>query len=139
MRYGPGATTDHGGGPGISYPGYWTYNRFSNLGFGGLNWYYGPLGGYTPYIGTPYATTSYGYPYFGPYYSYVPLAPVIRQRQYGYDAQARLYAADGAVQQPNGAHEPANQQGTVRHISHAADHEMEVAVELLLQEPDLKQ
>lgn len=64
---------------GIAYPGYWTYNRFSTLGFGGLNWYYGPLGGYTPYIGTPYATTNYGYPDFGPYYSYVPLAPVIRQ------------------------------------------------------------
>jgi tetratricopeptide (TPR) repeat protein len=108
QTYGPpGPTysgpTYYGGGPGISYPGYWTYNRFSNLGFGGLNWYYGPLGGYTPYIGTPYATTNYGYPYFGPYYSYVPLAPVVRQRRYGYDAQARLYDADdGAVQQGNG-------------------------------------
>lgn len=70
-----------GGAPqaGISYPGYWTYNRFSNLGFGGLNYYYGPLGGYTPYVSTPYANTSYGYPTFGPYYSYVPLAPVVRQ------------------------------------------------------------
>jgi hypothetical protein len=93
--YWPGTTTYYGGGPGIAYPGYWTYNRFSNLGFGGLNWYYGPLGGYTPYIGTPYATTTYGYPYFGPYYSYVPLAPVIRQRRYGYDAQARLYETEG--------------------------------------------
>lgn len=77
--YNPGRTG--GGAPqgGISYPGYWTYNRFSNLGFGGLNYYYGPLGGYTPYVSTPYATTSYGYPNFGPYYSYVPLAPVVRQ------------------------------------------------------------
>ena len=66
---------------GPSFPSYWTYNRFSNLGFGGLNYYYGPLGGYTPYIGTPYATTNYGYPGFGPYYSYVPLAPVLRQRR----------------------------------------------------------
>ncbi len=99
---GPG-TTYYGGGPEIAYPGYWTYNRFSNLGFGGLNWYYGPLGGYTPYIGTPYATTNYGYPYFGPYYSYVPLAPVIRQRRYGYDSQARLYDAEGVtVQQDQG-------------------------------------
>ena len=63
---------------GPSAPSYWTYNRFSNNGFGGLNWYYGPLGGYTPYV-TPYGSTTYGYPYFGPYYSYVPLAPVIRQ------------------------------------------------------------
>lgn len=66
---------------GPSYPSYWTYNRFSNLGFGGLNWYYGPIGGYTPWISTPYANTSYGYPNFGPYYSYVPLAPVLRQRR----------------------------------------------------------
>ena len=64
---------------GPSFPSYWTYNRFSNLGFGGLNWYFGPLGGYTPYVSTPYATTTYGYPNFGPYYSYVPLAPVVRQ------------------------------------------------------------
>ncbi len=76
-----------GGAPqaGISYPGYWTYNRFSNLGFGGLNYYYGPLGGYTPYISTPYATTTYGYPSFGPYYSYVPLAPVVRQGRPTFD------------------------------------------------------
>jgi tetratricopeptide (TPR) repeat protein len=66
---------------GPSFPSYWTYNRFSNLGFGGLNYYYGPIGGYTPYISTPYANTSYGYPNFGPYYSYVPLAPVLRQRR----------------------------------------------------------
>lgn len=65
-RYGPAA------------PSYWTYNRFSNVGFGGLNWFYGPLGGYTPFV-TPYGYTTYGYPNFGPYYSYVPLAPVIRQ------------------------------------------------------------
>ncbi len=66
---------------GPSFPSYWTYNRFSNLGFGGLNYYYGPIGGYTPYISTPYATTSYGYPNFGPYYSYIPMAPVLRQRR----------------------------------------------------------
>jgi tetratricopeptide (TPR) repeat protein len=66
---------------GPSFPSYWTYNRFSNLGFGGLNYYYGPVGGYTPYIGTPYATTNYGYPNYGPYYSYIPLAPVLRQRR----------------------------------------------------------
>ena len=79
--FGSGGGRFYGGPPrnGISYPGYWTYNRFSNLGFGGLNWYYGPLGGYTPYVLTPYANTSFGYPNFGPYYSYVPLAPVIRQ------------------------------------------------------------
>jgi tetratricopeptide (TPR) repeat protein len=79
--YGSGGGRFYGGPPrdGISYPGYWTYNRFSNLGFGGLGWYYGPLGGYTPYITTPYANASFGYPNFGPYYSYVPLAPVIRQ------------------------------------------------------------
>jgi hypothetical protein len=65
-RYGPAA------------PSYWTYNRFSNIGFGGLNWFYGPLGGYTPFV-TPYGYTTFGYPNFGPYYSYVPLAPVIRQ------------------------------------------------------------
>jgi tetratricopeptide (TPR) repeat protein len=69
------------GGPtqyGPAAPSYWTYNRFSNNGFGGLNWYYGPLGGYTPYI-NPYGSAMYGYPSFGPYYSYVPLAPVLRQ------------------------------------------------------------
>jgi hypothetical protein len=98
--YGPGATGQYSapqqqgfgstfgnpsgryfGGPtnyGPAAPSYWTYNRFSNMGFGGLNWFYGPLGGYTPYV-TPYGYTTYGYPNFGPYYSYVPLAPVTRQ------------------------------------------------------------
>jgi len=78
--YGP-AGGHYIGGPtqfGPAAPSYWTYNRFSNNGFGGLNWYYGPLGGYTPYV-TPYGSTSYGYPYFGTYYNYIPLAPVIRQ------------------------------------------------------------
>jgi hypothetical protein len=93
----------------VSYPGYWTYNRFSNLGFGGLNWYYGPLGGYTPYIGTPYATTNYGYPYFGPYYSYVPLAPVIRQRRYAGDAQDLFDDAAAGINQGNAN---GNQRGT---------------------------
>ena len=88
-------------------PSYWTYNRFSNNGFGGLNWYYGPLGGYTPYV-TPYGSTTYGYPYFGPYYSYVPLAPVIRQtRPYwiGGDPFANV-ANNNSGQQPNGLGNP---------------------------------
>jgi len=81
QTYGSPGGRYHGGPTqyGPAAPSYWTYNRLSNNGFGGLNWYYGPLGGYTPYITTPYGSTTYGYPYFGPYYSYVPLAPVIRQ------------------------------------------------------------
>jgi tetratricopeptide (TPR) repeat protein len=62
------------------YPSYRSYNQFSNIGFGGLNYFYGPVGGYTPFV-TPYGYTTYGYPHFGPYYSYVPLAPVLRQRR----------------------------------------------------------
>ncbi|MBS0262047.1 MAG: tetratricopeptide repeat protein [Planctomycetes bacterium] len=58
--------------------GAWSFNQFSNIGFGGLNWYYGPVGGYTPFV-TPYGYTTFGYPNFGPYYAYVPLAPVMRQ------------------------------------------------------------
>jgi len=69
------------------------------------------LGGYTPYIGTPYATTNYGYPYFGPYYSYVPLAPVIRQpRTTGQDlfddADAKGNGGPGNVKQPAGIRQP---------------------------------
>ena len=108
------------GGPtqyGPAAPSYWTYNRFSNNGFGGLNWYYGPLGGYTPYV-TPYGSTTYGYPYFGPYYSYVPLAPVIRQtRPYwiGGDPFAnnvgndRDPQANAAQDPPIGAGQPARE------------------------------
>jgi hypothetical protein len=101
--YGTGGGRFYGGPPrdGISYPGYWTYNRFSNLGFGGLNWYYGPLGGYTPYITTPYANTSFGYPNFGPYYSYVPLAPVVRQARPWQDPVDAGLQGNGAQQ--NGA------------------------------------
>ena len=91
-------------------PSYWTYNRFSNNGFGGLNWYYGPLGGYTPYITTPYGSTTYGYPYFGPYYSYVPLAPVIRQtRPYWIGGDPYLNNANGNARPPANAVE--NPQG----------------------------
>jgi tetratricopeptide (TPR) repeat protein len=111
--YGTGGGRFYGGPPrdGISYPGYWTYNRFSNLGFGGLNWYYGPLGGYTPYITTPYANTSFGYPNFGPYYSYVPLAPVVRQARPWQDpADAGLQGngaqQNGAGNQAGGARQP---------------------------------
>jgi tetratricopeptide (TPR) repeat protein len=105
--YGTGGSRFYGGPPrdGISYPGYWTYNRFSNLGFGGLNWYYGPLGGYTPYITTPYANASFGYPNFGPYYSYVPLAPVIRQSRPWQDPVDPGLQGNGAPQ--NGAGNPA--------------------------------
>ncbi|HEY2251560.1 MAG TPA: hypothetical protein VGH74_10890, partial [Planctomycetaceae bacterium] len=73
QTFGPAGGRYHGGPTqyGPAAPSYWTYNRFSNNGFGGLNWFYGPLGGYTPYV-TPYGSTTYGYPYFGPYYSYVP-------------------------------------------------------------------
>ncbi|MBI3863852.1 MAG: tetratricopeptide repeat protein [Planctomycetia bacterium] len=85
-EFGSGSTFGNAGGRyhggptlhGPAAPAYGTYNRFSNIGFGGLNWYYGPLGGYTPFV-TPYGYTTFGYPNFGPYYSYVPLAPVIRQ------------------------------------------------------------
>jgi len=82
QTFGPAGGRYHGGPTqnGPAAPSYWTYNRFSNNGFGGLNWFYGPLGGYTPFV-TPYGSTTYGYPSFGPYYSYVPLAPVIRQRR----------------------------------------------------------
>lgn len=102
--FGAGGGRFYGGPPrgGISYPGYWTYNRFSNIGFGGLNWYYGPLGGYTPYVSTPYATTSYGYPNFGPYYSYVPLAPVIRQARPWQDPFDVGGQANGGQQNLNG-------------------------------------
>lgn len=107
----------YGGAPqaGISYPSYNSYNRFSNLGFGGLNWYYGPLGGYTPYITTPYADASFGYPNFGPYYSYVPLAPVVRQprsfysQTIAFDAPPTQQPAaprNGAANQNRGARAP---------------------------------
>src|SRR5260370_27963516 len=94
------------GGPtqyGPAAPSYWAYNRFSNNGFGGLNWFYGPLGGYTPYV-TPYGSTTYGYPYFGPYYSYVPLAPVIRQtRPYWNGGEPFPNANNNPVAQRNDA------------------------------------
>jgi len=98
------------GGPtqyGPAAPSYWTYNRFSNNGFGGLNWYYGPLGGYTPYV-NPYGSTMYGYPNYGPYYSYVPLAPVIRQtRPYWIGGDPFLNNANNNVgRQPNPADNP---------------------------------
>lgn len=82
MTFGPASGRFIGGGvqSGPTFPSYWTYNRFSNAGFGGVNYYYGPLGGYTPYV-TPYGYTTFGYPNFGPYYSYIPLAPVVRQQR----------------------------------------------------------
>ncbi len=109
--FGSGGARFYGGPPrdGISYPGYWTYNRFSNLGFGGLGWYYGPLGGYTPYITTPYANTSFGYPNFGPYYSYVPLAPVIRQSRpwnAGLDQFGNPVAGNAGGNRPAAARQP---------------------------------
>jgi hypothetical protein len=78
--FGPAQGRYRGGAvqSGPSFPSYWTYNRFSNNGFGGLNFFFGPLGGYTPYV-VPYGYLTYGYPFFGPYYSYIPLAPVVRQ------------------------------------------------------------
>jgi len=103
--YGPAGGHYIGGSTqwGPAAPSYWTFNRFSNVGFGGLNWYYGPLGGYTPYV-SPYGSTTYGYPYFGTYYSYVPLAPVIRQQRpywIGGDPFANNNnAANGQAQQP---------------------------------------
>lgn len=86
--FGPAQGRYRGGAvqSGPSFPSYWTYNRFSNVGFGGLNFFYGPLGGYTPYV-VPNGYVTYGYPFFGPYYSYIPLAPVVRQaRPYWMDA-----------------------------------------------------
>jgi hypothetical protein len=98
------------GGPtqyGPAAPSYWTYNRFSNNGFGGLNWFYGPLGGYTPFV-TPYGYTTYGYPNFGPYYSYVPLAPVIRQtRPYWIGGDPFDDQGQGAAGNGGGARRPA--------------------------------
>jgi Flp pilus assembly protein TadD len=49
------------------------YSSFG--GFGGLNYYNGPVGGFIPY--GPYGYTSFGYPGFGPYYGYLPAAPTV--------------------------------------------------------------
>src|SRR5215831_15538462 len=58
--FGPSRGRYRGGAvqSGPSFPSYWTYNRFSNNGFGGLNFFFGPLGGYTPYL-LPYGYLTY--------------------------------------------------------------------------------
>lgn len=63
------------GFPGFGFSGY-GYSSFG--GFGGLNYYQGPVGG--PWIAPyGYGYTSFGYPNFGPTYSYIPMAPIVQQ------------------------------------------------------------
>lgn len=53
-------------------------------GFGGMTYYNGPVGGVYagPFgYGAPFGYTSFGYPNFGPYYSYLPMAPMVIQTQ----------------------------------------------------------
>lgn len=70
-------------GPLLPYSSFgYGYSSFS--GFGGLNYYHGPVGGVYagPFgYGAPYGYTSFGYPNYGPYYSYLPMAPLVIQTQ----------------------------------------------------------
>ncbi|MSR59262.1 MAG: tetratricopeptide repeat protein [Planctomycetaceae bacterium] len=78
-------------GPFLPFSSGYGYSSFG--GFGGLSYYNGPVGGFGPMgYGSPYGYgggfggfgggygyTSFGYPNFGPYYSYTPMAPIVVQ------------------------------------------------------------
>src|SRR5262245_3937863 len=58
----------HGGWFGGGFSRVGPFASGFGLGLGGFNYYTGPVG---------FGYTSWGYPNFGPYFSYIPMAPVV--------------------------------------------------------------